>query len=198
MKLVLKYVKKILLTQSVTMGKFINKSFNYRLNDDIVNYDKVRLIYKEHSSEEGPNDFNKVVSLSDAKKISEKMSLDLIEINNKTTPPLIRLCDYSKFLWEQKKKEKTKNRNSISIKEIQLKANIADNDLETKAKAALKFLNSGHKVKVVLTLKGREMSRKEYSKESFYKFLSIVGEDVLFEMKPKDEGNKTFAIIKKK
>ena len=95
------------------MGKFINKSFNYRLNDDIVNYDKVRLIYKEHSSEEGPNDFNKVVSLSDAKKISEKMSLDLIEINNKTTPPLIRLCDYSKFLWEQKKKEKTKNRNSI-------------------------------------------------------------------------------------
>ena len=180
------------------MGKFINKSFNYRLNDDIVNYDKVRLIYKEHSSEEGPNDFNKVVSLSEAKKISVKMSLDLIEINSKTTPPLIRLCDYSKFLWEQKKKEKTKNRNSISMKEIQLKANIADNDLETKAKAALKFLNSGHKVKVVLTLKGREMSRKEYSKESFYKFLSIVGEDVLFEMKPKDEGNKTFAIIKKK
>ena len=179
------------------MGKFINKSFNYRLNDDIVNYDKVRLIYKEHSSEEGPNDFNKVVSLSDAKKISEKMSLDLIEINNKTTPPLIRLCDYSKFLWEQKKKEKTKNRNSISMKEIQLKANIADNDLETKAKAALKFLNSGHKVKVVLTLKGREMSRKEYSKESFYKFLSIVGEDVLFEMKPiTTDSNNVATIIK--
>lgn len=63
-----------MLIQSVTMGKFINKSFNYRLNDDIVNYDKVRLIYKEHSSEEGPNDFNKVVSLSDAKRFRKNVT----------------------------------------------------------------------------------------------------------------------------
>ena len=84
------------------------------------------------------------------------------------------------------------------MKEIQLKATIADNDLETKARAALKFLESGFKVKVVLTLRGRENTRKEYSKGVFYRFLELVGDDAVFELKPKDEGNKTITIIRKK
>lgn len=172
--------------------------YYYRVNEDIKGYDNVRLIYKEHSSEDSPNDFNKVVSLYEARKLSNEMSLDLIEISNKAVPPIVRLCDYSKFIWEQKKKDKAKAKNNSTLKEIQLRANIADNDLETKAKAALKFIESGFKVKIVLTLKGREMTRKDYSKESFYKFLSMVGENAVYDLKPKDEGNKTYAIIRKK
>lgn len=177
-----------------------NNRVTYKINQDIVGYPSVRLIYKEHSSEDSPNDFNKVVSLGEARAISDKMGLDLIEINNRAIPPIIRLCDYSKFIWEQKKKEKAKaktNNNNV-VKEIQLRANIADNDLETKAKAAMKFMESGFKVKIVLTLRGREMTRKDYSKESFYRFLSMVGENAVYDLKPKDEGNKTYAIIRKK
>lgn len=183
------------------MHHFIkNDKFNYRVNEDIKGYSEVRLIYKEHSSEDSPNDFNKVVSLYEARKLSNEMSLDLIEVNSKAIPPIVRLCDYSKFIWEQKKKEKAKAKssNNNTVKEIQLRANIAENDLETKAKAALKFMDSGYKVKIVLTLKGREMTRKDYSKESFYKFLSIVGENAVYDLKPKEEGNKTYAIIRKK
>lgn len=175
-----------------------NGKFNYRINEEIRGYDNVRLIYKEHSSETSENDFNKIVSLHDAKKISDEKSLDLIEINSSATPPILRLCDYSKFLWEQKKKEKARGKNTTVLKEIQLKANIADNDLETKARAALKFLENGFKVKVVLTLRGRELSRKDYSKEVFYRFLELVGDNAVYELKPKDEGNKTITIIRKK
>jgi translation initiation factor IF-3 len=175
-------------------------TFYYKVNNDIKGYPNVRLIYKEHSNEDCPNDFNKVVSLDEAKYLSNKMQLDLIEINNRAVPPIVRLCDYSKFIWEQKKKEKAKAKtnNGNVLKEIQLRANIADNDLETKAKAALKFMDSGFKVKIVLTLRGREMTRKDFSKESFYKFLSMVGENAVYDLKPKEEGNKTYAIIRKK
>lgn len=175
-----------------------NGKFNYRINEEIRGYDNVRVIYKEHSSETSENDFNKIVTLSEARKISDEKSLDLIEINSSATPPILRLCDYSKFLWEQKKKEKARGKNTTVLKEIQLKANIADNDLETKARAALKFLESGFKVKVVLTLRGRELSRKDYSKEVFYRFLELVGDNAVYELKPKDEGNKTITIIRKK
>lgn len=181
------------------MANFIKNRFKYRLNDDIKDYREVRLIYKEHSNENSPNDFNKIVTLSEARKLSDEKSLDLIELNNKVSPPIIRLCDYSKFLWEQKKKDKDKNKNNKnSIKEIQLRANIADNDLETKAKAAMKFLDGGHKVKIVLTLRGREMMRKDFSKTVFYRFLTLLGEDISYDMKPKDEGNKTMTIIRRK
>lgn len=150
-----------------------NNRITYKINQDIVGYPSVRLIYKEHSSEDSPNDFNKVVSLEEARAISDRMGLDLIEINNRAVPPIIRLCDYSKFIWEQKKKEKAKaktNNNNV-VKEIQLRANIADNDLETKAKAALKFIDSGFKVKIVLTLKGKRNDEKGLFKGIFLSFL---------------------------
>lgn len=170
----------------------------YRINEDIRNYDKVRLIYREYSSETSVNDFNKVMSMTEARRLSNEKSLDLIEINSSVTPPILRLCDYPKFIWEQKKKEKSRSKNTSTLKEIQLKANIADNDLATKAKLAIKFLDSGFKVKVVLTLRGRENTRKEYSKGVFYRFLELVGDESVFDMKPKDEGNKTITIIRKK
>lgn len=180
-------------TNTTRKGKF-----DYKTNEHINGYDTVRLIYKEHSSEASENDFNRVMSMSEARELSREKSLDLIEINSSVTPPIIRLCDYSKFIWEQKKKEKSRNKNTTTLKEIQLKATIAENDLETKARAALKFLESGFKVKVVLTLRGRENTRKEYSKGVFYRFLELVGDDAVFELKPKDEGNKTITIIRKK
>ena len=99
------------LTNTTRKGKF-----DYKTNEHINGYDTVRLIYKEHSSEASENDFNRVMSMSEARELSREKSLDLIEINSSVTPPIIRLCDYSKFIWEQKKKEKSRNKNTTTLK----------------------------------------------------------------------------------
>lgn len=183
-----------------------NKNFNKnngttpRINDEIRGYQTVRLIYNVNSYEKSEEDFNKVVSLYDARKIAEEYELDLIEINGKVTPPIIRLYDYKKYLYEQKKnqKDKNKNNNGSSLKEVQLKVNISDHDLIIKANKAKEFIKNGDKVKVTLTMRGRENTRRDFSKECFNKFIEIMSDVAVAENTPKDEGNKVVVILKKK
>ena len=165
-----------------------SKEFNYRINDEIYGYSEVRII--------GDNIESKIVSLNEAKRISNSMGLDLVEINNKVKPCIMRICDYSKFLYELKKNAKKNKQNATQVKEIQLSVNIAKHDLETKAKQAIGFLNHGDKVKVVLTMRGRELTRREENKKCIVTFIECIGENGVVESL-KDEGNKTIVIIKK-
>jgi translation initiation factor IF-3 len=172
------------------MAKKENKlSISFKINDEIKGYDLVRIV--------GDNIESKVVSLSDAKKLALSMGLDLVEFNTKPNPPIMKICNYDKLIYELKKNEKKKKQNSIPIKEVQLSVNIATHDIETKAKQSISFLSKGHKVKVILTMKGRELTRREESKKSLLEFL-VMMEDYATIESLKDEGNKTIAIIKKK
>lgn len=173
------------------------ETFSVRINDEI-NYDEARVIYKEKNGEDGENDFNEVMKVSKAKKIAETKCLDLIEINAKANPPILKIYDYTKYIWELKQIEKKKKKNSVDIKEIQLSVNISKHDMETKAKHAKEFLAKGEKVRLVLTMRGRELSRREESSKSFYEFLELMGEDISYDSAPKNEGNKIIAILKKK
>ena len=164
------------------------KNYDYRINDDIYGYSQVRII--------GDDVESKVVSLKEAKNIAESMDLDLIEINSKVNPPILRICDYSKFLYELKKNAKKNKQTQTQVKEIQLSVSIAQHDLETKAKQAINFLSKGDKVKVVLVMRGRELSRREENKRSILSFIEFVGENAVVESM-KDEGNKTIVILKK-
>jgi translation initiation factor IF-3 len=164
------------------------KNYDYRINDDIYGYSQVRII--------GDDIESKVVSLKEAKNIAESMDLDLIEINSKVNPPILRICDYSKFLYELKKNAKKNKQTQTQVKEIQLSVSIAQHDLETKAKQAINFLSKGDKVKVVLVMRGRELSRREENKRSILSFIEFVGENGVVESM-KDEGNKTIVILKK-
>ena len=168
-----------------------------RINNEIVGYKTVRLVYKEHSEQKSENDFNKIVTLSEAKNISKEYGLDLVESNNKVNPVIIRLCDYSKYMWELKKKLKQKNKTNTTLKEIQLTVNISDHDINVKANKAKEFIKNGDKVKVVLTIRGRELTRRDKSKSSFNKFIDLMEDCAVCENNPKDEGNKTYAILKK-
>ena len=165
-----------------------SKEFNYRVNEEIYGYSNVRIV--------GEGVESKVVSLKDAKRLADTMELDLVEINNKVNPPIIRICDYNKFIYELKKNAKKNKQNTTQIKEIQLSVNIAKHDLETKAKQAIGFLNHGDKVKVVLTMRGRELTRRDENKKCILTFIEIIGENGIVESL-KDEGNKTIVIIKK-
>ncbi len=169
----------------------INKQkapISFRTNDDLMgNYD-VRII--------GDGIESKVVSLNEAKKISENMGLDLIEINGRTNPPIMRIANYEKMLYELKKAEKKKAHIAKPLKEVQLSVNISSHDLETKANNAKKFIEDGSKVKVTLSMKGRELARREDNKKSILEFITLMDEVALPESMPKDEGNKTTVILK--
>ena len=175
--------------------KVPNRIVEPKINQELKIYDSVRLLYKD---DEGTNDINKIVTINEAFQLSKKFSLDLVEINGKVNPPIIRLCDYSKYLFELKKSLKNKNKTTIVCKEIQLSVNISQHDLEIKVERAKKFIKEGNKVKVILIMRGRELGRRELSKECFRKFIAMISDEASFESAPKDEGNKVIAVFKKK
>lgn len=166
-----------------------------RINQELKIYDTIRLVYKSENKEES---FNRIVSIKEAFEISKEYSLDLIEINKNAVPPIVKLYNYSKYLFELKKTNKIKNKNTIVCKEIQLSVNIGQHDLEIKANKAKDFIKEGNKVKVVLTMRGRELGRREHSKECFNKFIEMISDVAICESSPRDEGNKVIVILKKK
>ena len=171
-----------------------------RINKEITGYSEVRLVYKEHKDQHSENDFSKVVSWYEAQKISQNYHLDLIEINGNAKPPIIRLADYSKYLYELKKQLKQKKKNNSSLKEIQLSANISAHDLGIKLNHAKEFIKAGDKVKVVLSLRGRELARREENKKGFLIFIDeMINSGIAsLESAPRDEAQKSIVIFKHK
>ncbi len=169
-----------------------------RINDEIRGYKEVRVVYKQHHDRETEGDFTKVMSLYEAKRTAEKLELDLIEINPKSVPPILRIANYSKYLYERKKALKNKNKQKSETKEIQLSVNISEHDLEVKVKRAAEFISDGDKVKVVLRMRGRELSRRDTSKRSLFQFVDLLSDVAVAESMPKDEGNKCIVYLKKK
>lgn len=167
----------------------IKKSISLKVNDEINGFDNVRIV--------GENIESKIVSLDEAKKIASDLDLDLVEVNLKITPPVLKICNYEKLIYEMKRNEKKNKQVILPIKEIQLSVNICMHDIEIKAKQAINFIEKGHKVKVILTMKGRELSRRDESKKSLLEFLTLT-EDVASIESLKDDGNKSIAILKKK
>ena len=97
---------------------------------------------------------------------------------------------------QKRAKKQAKPQNTV--KEVQLSTNIAKHDMEVKANRAKDFIEHGDKVKVVLTMRGRELGRREESKRSLYEFLAMCDEYAVPEAMPKDEGNRCIAILKPK
>lgn len=176
------------------MAKVFSKKdknqFQHRINDDIKYVTEVRLV--------GDNVENGIISLKEAKNLAEQMELDLVEINNKVQPPIVRICNYEKMLYELKKNAKKNKQQANQLKEVQLSVNIASHDIQVKAKQAKKFIEEGHKVKVVLTMRGRELTRRDENKKSLLEFITVMEDVAVAEAMPRDEGNKTIIILKKR
>lgn len=165
-------------------------SSKFRVNDEIRIGGNVRII--------GEGIESKVVTMSEACKIAEDMELDLVEIQGKSDVPIVRVCNYEKMLYELKKAAKKNKQQVKPLKEIQLSVNIAKHDLETKANNAKKFIEDGSRVRVTLAMKGRELSRRESNKKSILEFIIMMDDVAIPESAPKDEGNKTVVILKKR
>ena len=149
-------------------------------NSDKINFAimaKSIIVIEEDGTKVGP------LTNQAAQVMAADRGLDLIEINiNKNTDEAIcKIDDYSKFVYNKKKKEKLalkqQREKSIDTKEIQLRANIDDNDLNIKAKKALQFLDDGDRVKVVLTMRNRELSHKDLGEAVMSKFINYFSTD---------------------
>ena len=97
----------------------------------------------------------------EALKMAREKNLDLVEISPTANPPVCRIMDYGKFLYQQEKKEREakKHQKTIMVKEVKFRINVDDHDYETKKNHVLRFLDEGDKVKATIFFRGREMTR---------------------------------------
>ena len=138
-----------------------------------------------------------VVSIQEALSKAEEHNLDLVLIAPQAEPPVCRIMDYSKYRFEQNKKEKEarKNQKVISVEEVRLSPSIEDHDLETKAKSARKFIGDGDKVKVTVQFRGRQMAHTDIGFTVLADFASKVEDVATVEKKPLLEGRNMSMII---
>jgi translation initiation factor IF-3 len=125
------------------------------------------------------NDNIGVVSFEQAMRLAKEAELDLIQISyGQDGIPVCKITDYGKYKFELSKKQKEtakKQRESaIKIKEIKFHPNTSDNDLKTKANKIIDFVNDGHKLKISIVFRGREMLHKDVALEQLNKFLEFV------------------------
>ena len=115
-----------------------------------------------------------VMKLSDAKYKAKTKSMDLICINPNQDIPICKIYDYGKYQFEQKKKQKETKQKKIVLKEVQLRVNIGEHDMETKAKQVQKFLDDGNRVKIGIYMSGREINNAPVARATFEKFLELI------------------------
>jgi translation initiation factor IF-3 len=138
-----------------------------------------------------------IYSITEALKFATDQGLDLVEISPQADPPVCKVIDYNKFLYEKKKKEKEmKAKSKVSeVKEIRFTPNTDDHDFDFKSKHAENFLKDGNKVKAYVQFKGRAIMFKERGELLLLKFAERLVEVGTLESMPKLEGKRMFAIF---
>ncbi|MDA9066872.1 translation initiation factor IF-3 [Flavobacteriales bacterium] len=163
--------------------RYVKKEDPHKINDKI-RAREVRLV--------GDNVEPQVASLEKALKMADEMELDLVEISPKAEPPVCKIIDYKKFLYDSKKKQKAlkAKQTKVVIKEIRFGPNTDEHDFNFKLNHAKKFLQEGAKVKAFVFFKGRTIVFKERGEVLLLKFVDELEEYGLPEAMPKMEGKK--------
>ena len=140
------------------------------------------------------------MSSKEAYNIAVQHDLDLLCVAPNANPPVCKIINYGKYRFEQQKKarESKKKQHVVELKEVQLTPQIGDHDLETKSKAARKFLLDGNKVKVGVRFRGRQMTHIEVGEEVINKFIASLEDISSVEKKPSMDGKWLTGIISPK
>ena len=136
--------------------------------------------------------------MNEARRISDEAGLDLVEVSPTAQPPVVKLIDFGKYKYELQKKaqEAKKKQIVIQLKEIQLRPNIEQGDLDTKLNHCKKFLEQGDKIKISMQFRGREMSYRDAGMAKFKAILAQITEfGATVEADPKMMGNRIIAIL---
>jgi translation initiation factor IF-3 len=132
-----------------------------------------------------------------ANQIAEQAGLDLLCVAPNAKPPVCKILDYGKYRFEAQKKAKEakKNQHVIEIKEVQLSPQIGEHDLMVKVKGARGFFEDGHKVKLVLRFKGRQMAHQEIGQDTVNRFIEAVSDVAIVEKRPELDGKLLITIL---
>jgi translation initiation factor IF-3 len=135
--------------------------------------------------------------LEEAIRKAEEAGLDLVEVAASADPPVCRIADVGRFKFEQEKRARDakKNQHISEVKEVRLRPRTDDHDLQVRVRAARKFLEQGHKVKVEVRFRGREATHPEVAREQIGRIAAGVSDIAFVERVPSLEGRSMFAIL---
>lgn len=138
-----------------------------------------------------------VMSIDEARKLSDEQELDLVEVAPMAKPPVARLIDYSKFLYQLKKKKQEEKKKSTTseTKQIRMGPFIGEHDLDIKVKKASEFLEDGDKVKFIVRFRGREFTKKELGENVLNKVIAKLEDVAKVERDPHMEGRQMVTIL---
>ncbi|MBT3391299.1 MAG: translation initiation factor IF-3 [Chloroflexi bacterium] len=138
-----------------------------------------------------------VVSLSEAQRLAEEAQLDLVEVAPNATPPVCRIMDLGKFIYQRKKKERDarKAQAKIEVKEIRLRPKTSEHHLQFKVRDARRWLEKGNKVKVRIQFRGREIHYPEIAMESLKEVAEELSDVSIVEYQPSREGRSMLMIL---
>jgi translation initiation factor IF-3 len=165
------------------------ESEKYRINDDIRSAE-VRVI-DENGEQLG------VLATREAVRMAGERDLDLVEVAPLASPPVCKMMDFGKFKYQQSKRlqQSHKKQRGGQLKEVKLRPKISEHDFTFKLKKAEEFLSSGHKVKVILMFRGREIAHPEFGQRIIGKFIessSVLGQ---VDSAPRSEGKVIVAVL---
>jgi translation initiation factor IF-3 len=138
-----------------------------------------------------------VMAPFEALKMARERSLDLVEISPNATPPVCKIQDYGKYLYEKDKSDRAarKKQKVIVIKEVKFSVTVDEHDYQTKKNQAVRFLGDGDKVKASLRFKGRQMAHRDLGYKIINRLIMDIGEAGTVEFMPRMEGTTLHAII---
>ena len=140
-----------------------------------------------------------IMTMADAREIAEKRAMDLVEVAGDAQPPVVRIMDFHKFRYEERKKVQESRKKSTStsqqMKEVKLRSRTEAHDIEFKTSHIRRFLAAGHRVKVTVFFKGREITRPDMGKQMLLKVLGTLADVASAEGEPRLEGRNMSVIV---
>lgn len=134
-----------------------------------------------------------VLTIREALQLAEDRELDLVEVAPNSAPPVCRIMDFGKYKYQLSKKHTA--RKTIEVKEVKLRPQIGEHDLELKARNIMRFIDGGNKAKVTMFFRGREMARTDLGMKVFDKLTQLITGKFNVEQQPKREGNHITMLI---
>lgn len=144
-----------------------------------------------------PDDEHEIVSIERALEIAESFNMDLVEVAPQASPPVCKVIDFGKYMYEKKKKEKEakKKQHTIQVKELRFRPTTDDHDLEFKTRHAREFLTSGDKVKATVQFRGRDMLYTDQGKKLLTELAQSLDDVSKIESQPTMEGRRMIMIL---
>ncbi len=138
-----------------------------------------------------------IYPIREALQVAEEKGLDLVEVAPNARPPVCRLLNYSKFMYERARKEREARRaqRRVDIKEIQVRPKTAEHDLRVKLERGRRFLNEGHKLRVRVRFRGREITHRDLALELLARIAQEFEEEAVVEQQPAMEGRAMLMIL---